>query len=84
MPQVKTYTAQQAMRLDCGHTIQAGARFQVTRVFTCDQEGSWPLRILMACFTAIRHKQRPQPAPTPKPQSAPKQNPQPVASKASV
>lgn len=58
MPQLKHYTAKHAMRMDCGHTIQTGEAFHVASVFTCDREGSWPLKVLMACFTP-KAKQEP-------------------------
>lgn len=57
MPQVKDYTAKQELRLDCGHTVKAGEAFHVTSVFSCDREGPWALRILMACFAVARRKQ---------------------------
>ena len=57
MPQVKNYTAKQELKLDCGHTVNAGEAFHVTSIFTCDREGNWPLKILMACFAVARRKQ---------------------------
>jgi hypothetical protein len=69
MPQVKHYTAKREMKLDCGHTVNTGEAFHVTSVFTCDREGSWPLKILMACFYVARHNEAQQaPAPAGKPQ----------------
>jgi len=56
MPQVKDYTAKQELHLDCGHTVKTGEAFHVTSVFTCDREGTWPLRILMACFAVASRK----------------------------
>lgn len=61
MPKVKHYTANREMRMDCGHTVKAGEPFHVTSVFTCDREGAWPLRVLMACF-APRGKAQPDKA----------------------
>jgi hypothetical protein len=60
MPQVKQYTAKRQITLDCGHTVKEGEAFQVTSVFTCAKEATWPLRILMGCFQAIRQKQAAQ------------------------
>lgn len=51
MAQTKRFTAKQELKLDCGHTVKTGESFQVTHVYTCEQEGSWPLKILLACFT---------------------------------
>ena len=56
MPQVKQYTAKQELHLDCGHTLKPGETFQVTRIFTCMREASWPLTILMACFDVLARK----------------------------
>ena len=70
MPQVKDYTAKQELNLDCGHTVKTGEAFHVTSVFTCDREGTWPLRILMACFAVARRK---QPTATPAQTGKPKQ-----------
>jgi hypothetical protein len=57
MPQVKDYVAKREMKLDCGHTVQAGEAYHVISVFTCDHEGRWPLNILLACFAVARRKQ---------------------------
>ena len=62
MPKHKHYTAKNEMRMDCGHIVNAGETFHVSSVFTCDREGSWPLRILMACLSP---KAKAQPAETP-------------------
>jgi hypothetical protein len=51
MPKQQHYTAKNEMRMDCGHIVKAGETFHVSSVFTCDREGSWPLKVLMACFT---------------------------------
>lgn len=65
MPQVKDYVAKRDMKLDCGHTVKTGEAYHVTSVFTCDREGSWPLKILMACFYVIRQKEQTQVPATP-------------------
>jgi len=62
MPKHQRYTAKNEMRMDCGHIVKAGETFHVSSVFTCDREGSWPLRILMACLSP---KAKAQPAETP-------------------
>ncbi len=54
----KALHSQHAMKMDCGHTIQTGEAFHVASVFTCDREGSWPLKVLIACFTP-KAKQEP-------------------------
>ena len=66
MSQVKRYTvkAKEGLQLDCGHTIKAGETLVVTRVYTCEQESSWPLTVLMACFQVLQQAQavsQPQP-----------------------
>ena len=63
MPQVKQYTAKQELHLDCGHTLKPGETFQVTRIFTCMREASWPLTILMACFDVLARKRLAPPLP---------------------
>ena len=50
MPKLKHFTAQRDMHMDCGHLVKTGETFHVSSVFTCDKEGSWPLRVLMACL----------------------------------
>ena len=50
MPKLKHFTAQRDMHMDCGHLVKTGETFHVASVFTCDKEGSWPLRVLMACL----------------------------------
>lgn len=57
MPQVKTYTAKQDLHLDCGHRIKAGEALVVTSVYTCPQEGSWPLTILLGCLQVLQQQQ---------------------------
>jgi len=66
MSQVKRYTvkAKDGLQLDCGHTIKAGDPLVVTSVYTCEQESSWPLTVLMACFQVLQQEQA---APQPKP-----------------
>ena len=61
MPKHKFYTAKNDMRMDCGHTVKAGETFHVNSVFTCDHEGSWPMRVLMACFSPRAKVQPEQP-----------------------
>lgn len=77
MPQVKEYTAKRELRLDCGHTVQAGDTYAVTSVFTCKREGSWPRRILMACFDVARRKQTNTVSAKPDPVREDKQGPKP-------
>lgn len=57
MAQTKRFTAQRELKLDCGHMVKTGEPFQVTSIYTCHQEGSWPLKILLACFTVLRQQQ---------------------------
>ena len=57
MPQVKRYQAKQRLQLDCGHTIQRGETLVVTSVYTCAQEGSWPLTILLGCLRVLQQPQ---------------------------
>lgn len=66
MSQMKRYTvkARAGLQLDCGHTIAAGQTLVVTSVYTCEQESSWPLTVLMACFQVLQQEQA---APQPKP-----------------
>ncbi|MFN8494501.1 MAG: hypothetical protein U0350_43270 [Caldilineaceae bacterium] len=61
MPQTKAYTAKRKLRLDCGHTVEAGKTFVATTIYSCQQEASWPLWILMACFRSIQQKQAVKP-----------------------
>lgn len=56
MAQTKRFTARRELTLDCGHTVKAGEVFQVTSTYTCQQEGNWPLRILLACFAAQKQQ----------------------------
>lgn len=56
MPQIKHFTAKKDLTLDCGHAIKKGEQFQITSVFSCDKEATWPLTILTACFQVIRKK----------------------------
>ncbi len=62
MAQTKRFTANRELKLDCGHTIKTGEPFQVTSIYTCNQEGSWPLKILLACFTVLLQQQSVKPA----------------------
>jgi hypothetical protein len=72
MPQSKSYTAHRPLRLDCGHSVNAGESFIVTRVFSCAQEANWPLRILLACFAVIQQKRSgPRGLPAMHPQAQP-------------
>lgn len=57
MAQTKRYTARQELKLDCGHAAKAGEIFQVTSIYTCQQEGAWPLKILLACFAVLNQQQ---------------------------
>jgi hypothetical protein len=57
MPQVKRYTAKQGLHLDCGHRIKAGETLVVTSVYTCQQEGRWPLTILLGCLQVLQQQQ---------------------------
>ena len=66
MSQVKRYTvkAKEGLQLDCGHFINAGETLIVTSIYTCPQESSWPLTVLMACLQVLQQQQAaPQPAP---------------------
>jgi hypothetical protein len=82
MPQVKDYTAKQELKLDCGHTIHAGDLFHVTSIFSCNREGNWPLRILMACFAVAGRKQpSATPAPAGKPQAEKQETKPPTSAK---
>lgn len=72
MSQVKRYTvkAQEGLHLDCGHFLKAGENLVVTSVYTCEQESSWPLTVLMACFKVLQQEQAaPQSAPVKKSQA---------------
>lgn len=57
MAQTKRFTAHRELKLDCGHTAKAGEIFQVTSIYTCQQEGTWPMRILLACFAVLNQQQ---------------------------
>jgi hypothetical protein len=59
MSQVKRYTvkAQEGLHLDCGHFINAGEVLIVTSVYSCPQEGNWPLTVLMACLQVLQQQQ---------------------------
>jgi hypothetical protein len=69
MPQVKRYQAKQRLQLDCGHTIQCGETLVVTRVYTCAQEGGWPLTLLLGCLRVLQPPQSVKP-PVTKPWTA--------------
>jgi len=56
MPKTQEFKAKKTLRLDCGHTVNAGEPFLTTTVYTCRQEALWPLKILLACFQVIREK----------------------------
>lgn len=60
MPQIKTFTAKRALKLDCGHQIQPGEPFIVTTVYSCKQESHWPWRVLAGCFHVIWQKREQQ------------------------
>lgn len=62
MAQTKRFTANRELKLDCGHTIKTGESFQVTSIYTCNQEGAWPLKILLACFAVLKQQQSVKPA----------------------
>lgn len=61
MPQTKAYTAKRTLKLDCGHTIQAGESFVATTIYTCPKENAWPLKILLACLRMTQPKKAEQP-----------------------
>ena len=50
------FIARQKLTLDCGHTVKAGELYRFTSVYTCGQEGVWPLTVLLSCFR-FRHEQ---------------------------
>jgi hypothetical protein len=62
MPQIKHYTAKREVKLDCGHTVKAGEPFQINCIFTCAKDGTWPMRILMACFAVLKQKRNFRPS----------------------
>lgn len=47
--QTQCCIARQTLHLDCGHTVKAGESYQFTNLYTCGQEGVWPLTVLLAC-----------------------------------
>ncbi len=38
MAQIKHYKARRPFKLDCGHLVNAGESFAVTKVFTCEAD----------------------------------------------
>lgn len=46
MAQVKQVTAKKEGRLDCGHPVKPGQRFQVVRLFVCQEDTTWLMKML--------------------------------------
>ena len=58
MAQVKEFTAKKDLQLDCGHAVKTGESFEVTSVYTCKGEASWPLKVLQACLRVKQKEQK--------------------------
>ena len=49
-------TARQETRLDCGHTVKAGSVVWESRLYTCQQEGSWSMALLAASVLVLNKR----------------------------
>ncbi len=47
MAKQDTYTAKWPMRLDCGHSVEAGGKVVVTKTYTCEKDAGRPIHALL-------------------------------------
>jgi hypothetical protein len=61
---MRKWTAKQAVRLDCGHTVRQGAPVWQGQFYVCQHESNWRLAVLAVCAFVLRQEQAaPQPRP---------------------
>jgi hypothetical protein len=56
MAKQDTYSAKWPMRLDCGHSVAAGGKMVITKIYTCEQDAQRPIHATLAAIKDILEK----------------------------